>query len=351
MNETKLSPRQKFIINVINQAQGLGRAAIEEKIAPLYPSSKPTVARDLASLTMRGILKTSGRGRSIVYLSASANALLRVFDFDQYFALEPDQRVNAKKSFDFSVFENLKNLFTKSELEAIGTENRKFSAITSKLDRTVYSRELERFIIELAWKSSKIEGNTYSLLETENLITQKIEAKGRTGYEATMILNHKKAFESILEGRSEYKVITVSKISQLHEVLVRDLSITPGIRKQAVGITGTTFKPLDNEWQIGEALEKMAKAVNDAQNPLEKALIVVGLISYIQPFADGNKRTGRMLANAVLLAQDYYPLSYRSVDEETYKKALILFYEQSSIQKLKEIIINQYRFALSTYFT
>ena len=74
------------------------------------------------------------------------------------------------------------------------------------------------------------------------------------------------------------------------------------------------------------------------------------MISYIQPFADGNKRTARMLTNALLLANDYYPLSYRSVDETYYKKALVLFYEQNSLYYLKQIILDQYKFALNTYF-
>ena len=94
----------------------------------------------------------------------------------------------------------------------------------------------------------------------------------------------------------------------------------------------------------------MSGAINKTEHSLEKALIANAMISYIQPFADGNKRTGRMLTNAILLAHDYFPLSYRSVDEDTYKKALILFYEQGSIYSLKEIFMNQYRFALDTYF-
>jgi Fic family protein len=142
----------------------------------------------------------------------------------------------------------------------------------------------------------------------------------------------------------------VSKISQLHEVLTNDLSIATGVREQPVGITGTVYKPLDNKWQILEALEKMSEAINVSSYPLEKALIASAMISYIQPFADGNKRTGRMLTNAILLADDFYPLSYRSIDEDTYKKALILFYEQGSLYSLKEIFINQYKFALDTYF-
>ena len=117
-----------------------------------------------------------------------------------------------------------------------------------------------------------------------------------------------------------------------------------------MGITGTVYKPLDNQWQIKEALEKLIAVINKTNNPLEKALIASTMISYIQPFADGNKRTGRMLTNAILLAHDYYPLSYRSVDEITYKKAPILFYEQNSLYQLKKIILDQYQLALKTYF-
>ena len=132
--------------------------------------------------------------------------------------------------------------------------------------------------------------------------------------------------------------------------MVKDLNINTGIRSQAVGITGTVYRPLDNQWQIKECLEKIILIVNETVYPLEKALIILAMLSYIQPFADGNKRTARMLANAVLLAHDFYPLSYRSVDETFYKKALVLFYEQNSLYYLKKILLDQYKFALETYF-
>ena len=218
------------------------------------------------------------------------------------------------------------------------------------LEKDIYLKELERFTIELSWKSSKIEGNTYSLLDTEALVKQKIEAPGHPKEEAIMILNHKRAFESILKNKNEYKKITLSQVAQLHNFMVKDLNINTGIRSQAVGITGTVYRPLDNQWQIKECLEKIILIVNETVYPLEKALIILAMLSYIQPFADGNKRTARMLANAVLLAHDFYPLSYRSVDETFYKKALVLFYEQNSLYYLKKILLDQYKFALETYF-
>lgn len=199
-------------------------------------------------------------------------------------------------------------------------------------------------------ETSRIEGNTYSLLETETLIKEKKEATGHSREEAMMILNHKETFELILKDKSKFKKLTLSEINQLHNLLVRGLNVTYGIRKQAVGITGTTYRPFANEFQIKEAMKKLIELPNKTENVLDKALITSSMVPYIQPYSDGNKRMGRMLTNALLLAHDYYPLSYRSVDEEEFKRALILFYEQNSVYHLKRIFIEQLLFAFDTYF-
>lgn len=357
MNETNLTwrealltPRQNIILALINQSSGVSRSEIEKKVEDRYPSSKPTIVRDLTSLAKKKLIKISGKGKNIVYLPSVLNPLLRYIDLKLYFTFEVDQRSDAASSFDFTLFDHLHNLFSDGEIVNLTKVNKSFRRETQKLQKDIYRKELERFIIELSWKSSKIEGNTYSLLDTETLIKQSIEAQGHPKAEAIMILNHKAAFETILVHKEEFKKINSSQITQLHNIMVKGLSITTGVRNEAVGITGTTYRPLDNSWQVKEALEKTIAAINAATYPLEKAIIAIIFISYIQPFVDGNKRTGRMLANAILLAQDYYPLSYRSVDETTYKEALILFYEQHSIFHFKKILTGQYRFALDTYF-
>jgi len=153
----------------------------------------------------------------------------------------------------------------------------------------ILEKELERYIIELSWKSSKIEGNTYTLLETENLIKQGEEATGRSKQEALMILNHKDAFKTIVNHRDEFQKLTTANILELHNALTKGLNISSGFRRQAVGITGTTYKPPENEWQIKEAFERMIGVVNETEYPPEKALIVAALIAYIQPFQTETK--------------------------------------------------------------
>ena len=165
-----------------------------------------------------------------------------------------------------------------------------------------------------------------------------------------MILNHKKALEYIFENKTYFEVITRSKLEELHAILTNDLNISKGLRTSPVGIVGTNYKPLSNQHKIKEAIDKLIIKVNLLQNPVEKALITVLMISYIQPFEDGNKRTGRILANAILLSHNYCPLSYRSIDEKEYKKAVIIFYENNSLDYFKKLFLEQFKFAADKYF-
>ena len=165
-----------------------------------------------------------------------------------------------------------------------------------------------------------------------------------------MILNHKKALDYIGSNKKDFQLVSVAKIENIHSLLVDGLNVTKNLRKTLVGITGTNYKPLDNEFQIKEALEKACKSVNEADDVFEKAVILMLLIAYIQPFVDGNKRTSRLFGNAILQSFDSCPLSYRSMDEIEYKKAILLFYEQNNISYFKELFIRQFEFAVENYF-
>jgi Fic family protein len=209
---------------------------------------------------------------------------------------------------------------------------------------------LERLAIDLSWKSSQIEGNTYTLLETERLLLQKETASGKTKEEAIMLLNHKEAIDFIIEQPDYLVPLTVPGIEDIHSLLIKELAIDKNIRKRRVGITGTNYRPLDNEFQIKETLTSMCDLVNNKKDVFEKSILSLVLISYIQPFSDGNKRTARIVSNAVLIHNKYCPISFRTVDSVDYKKAMLLFYEQNNISQFKEIFINQFEFAVNTYF-
>ena len=270
---------------------------------------------------------------------------------ERYFEKDQDKR-SAKKSFNFDVFDLFqKEVLSKKEVKKIEKLNSGYQKRVKSLPKTILEKEIERLTIELSWKSSKIEGNTYTVLETEALIKEKKTAQGRTLEEAKMILNHKDALDFIFFNKAHFKKLSLVKIENLHKLIIHDLGIEKNIRKRLVGITGTEYQPLDNQFQIKEALEKMVKIVNNPRlHPFQKALATVLLISYVQPFEDGNKRTARLLGNAILLANGYCPLSYRDVEVGDYKRATLLFYEQNDPIYFKQIFLEQFEFAVNNYF-
>ena len=165
-----------------------------------------------------------------------------------------------------------------------------------------------------------------------------------------MLLNHKAALDFVIANPDFMQTLTVRGIDELHSLLVQDLSVQHGIRSHRVGITGTNYRPLDNEFQIREALEDTCCLINSRTNVFDKALLALMLLSYIQAFEDGNKRTARIVSNAILIAYGCCPLSFRTVDSIDYKKALLIFYEQNSLHAFKQLFIGQYEFAVKEYF-
>ncbi len=316
------------------------------------PVSYATLKRILSKLISENYIATTGQGRSTKYIISPIYRVIQAVDIDAYYKKEIDDR-EIKENFDFKLINETltdSNIFTDKELLKLNELQRIFEENISQLSNAGYKKEFERLAIDLSWKSSQIEGNTYSLLETERLLKEKETAAGKTKEEAVMLLNHKEALDFILDNPDYLYPLQVSKIEDIHSILSKELSIERNIRKRRVGISGTNYKPLDNEFQIKEALQNTCNLINAKNNVFEKSLLALLLISYIQPFTDGNKRTARIVSNAILMNAKHCPLSFRTVNSIDYKKAMLLFYEQNNIYNFKKIFINQFEFAVKTYF-
>lgn len=314
--------------------------------------SYATLKRILTKLISDNYLSTKGQGKGTKYIISPAYEVIQPIDIERYYAKEIDDR-EIKEGFDFSIINNVlakNSVFTLDELSKLQELQREFQNNVSQLSDNEYKKEFERLAIDLSWKSSQIEGNTYSLLETERLLKEKETAAGKTKDEATMLLNHKEALDFILDNPDYLYPLSVSKIEDIHSILVKELAVERNLRTRRVGISGTNYRPLDNEFQISEALQCTCRVINQKESVFEKALLALVLISYIQPFMDGNKRTGRIVSNAILINENYCPISFRTVDSIDYKKAMLLFYEQNNISNFKDIFIAQFEFAVKTYF-
>jgi Fic family protein len=344
-----MNNRQKEILEFAKKNQSFKNKDLVVFFDGRY--SRETITRDLSFLCENNLLEKNGAGAYTRYSLIENYRILEEVDVKKYFDTPYLQR-EIKESFDFKIFDVLDNdIFTKEEKVRLQKLQDKFIKNFSKYNsQTIINKEFERIMIEFSWKSSVIEGNTYSLLGTEALIKNNVVGEGKTADETQMILNHKDAFNEAIQNKQRFIKLSLSDIEYIHSVLTKKLRISKNIRKEGVGITGTKYRPLDNDLQIKEAMQKMINLINKKELFFEKAFLVSILIAYIQVFEDGNKRTSRMISNAILLAHNSIPLSYRIVDVEEYKKAVILFYEINNISYFKKIFINQFDDAVNNYF-
>ena len=242
--------------------------------------SDRTLKRIIADCVEKGAVEVVGKGPTTRYRLTPQAHVTMPLNLDTYFDRDIDERT-VQENFNFDLIrEILPNvrLFTEDELKLLHDAQSRFRLHLSEMTDTEYRKEMERLGIDLSWKSSQIEGNTYSLLETERLLKEKQTANGKTKEEAVMLLNHKDALDFILDVPDYLKEISLSRIEEIHSLLIKELGVERNIRHRRVGITGTNYQPLDNEFQIREALEDSCLLINGKSEVFEKALLALVLL-------------------------------------------------------------------------
>jgi Fic family protein len=308
-----------------------------------------TVQRIINSLEEFGYILKHGDGRNTKYKISGLGKLNYIPNYDQ--DLSENRLEQGVIHFEKYIFNWLSNFrFEKDEIIQLENAKKLYQNKIKQSSLFLKNKEFERLVVEFSWKSSSIEGDTYSLLDTEKLLLEGIPNLKKSSDDAKIVLNHKEAINYIFQNPGYFKVITSKKINELHNILTNGLNISLNYRKSGVGVTGSLYKPLDNYHQINEVMDSLAKLVNRAENHFMKAFFVSLLIPYIQPFEDGNKRTSRLLCNAILYNYDLPLISYRTTAVEDYRNAVLCFYELNSIQPLKKIFIEQIVYFSKNYF-
>ena len=236
---------------------------------------------------------------------------------------------------------------TRAELLASG------QAVNANEPAGTYARQIaSRLLIDLSWNSSRLEGNTYSLLETERLLAAGEAAAGRDAKEGQMILNHKEAIEFLITSADEigfnrYTLLNLHAL--LSDNLLADPTASGRLRSIAVGIGQTVFLPLEGPQRIEENFQQILDTATAIEDPFEQAFFAMVHLPYLQPFEDVNKRVSRLAANIPLIKRNLCPLSFVDVPQSTYVSAMIGVYELNKIDLLRDVFVWAYKRSCARY--
>ena len=218
-----------------------------------------------------------------------------------------------------------------------------------------YARHtLNRFLLDLAWNSSRLEGNTYSLIDTRKLIELGMKAAGQDHAETQMILNHKDAIEFLTVntdkiGFNRYFILNLHTL--LSNNLLKDRRASGRLRSIAVQIGKSAFYPLDIPQLIEECFAQILSKAARIEDAFEQALFVLVHIPYLQPFEDVNKRVSRLAANIPLVRNNLAPLSFMNVRRKTYVEALLGVYELNDVSLLRDVFLGAYTWSSEKYIS
>jgi Fic family protein len=222
-----------------------------------------------------------------------------------------------------------------------------------ELPAGTYARDiLQRLLVDLSWASSRLEGNTYSRLDTQNLIEFGKAAQGKDAQETQMILNHKAAIEMLIDDVDEVKFDAFT-LQNLHAVLsqnlMREEAASGRLRRRPVEISGTVFHPLAMPQMLEDFFRLLLAKTEAIPDPFEQAFFLMVQLPYLQPFEDVNKRVSRLAANIPLIKQNLCPLSFIDVPQRAYVEGTLGVYELNQIELLRDVFVWAYERSCQRY--
>jgi len=361
-----LSSTHEAVLKAV--AQSAAGANIEQIEAQLpQPPTRRTLQRWLNALVGQGRLRKEGQARSTRYLLPvqAAPEAADAAPGDVFFPLSDEARaidiavrqpvqhrtpVGYRRSFLDSYRPNTTFYLPaalRAELQALG------QVAAHNEPAGTYARSIaNRLFIDLSWNSSRLEGNTYSLLETERLLSAGEAAEGKGALEAQMILNHKAAIEFLMDctpdmGFNRYTLLNLHAL--LSDNLLPDPTASGRLRTVAVGIGQAVFLPLEGPQLIAECFAQVLDTAAAIQDPLEQAFFAMVHLPYLQPFEDVNKRVSRLAANIPLIQHNLCPLSFVDVPPAAYISAMLGVYELNRIELLRDVFAWAYKRSCARY--
>lgn len=356
MAETQLEKQIEIIYDLLKQEPlGMLISSLEHTL-PL-PLTRRTLLRRLALMKDRGQIITHGKGNKVYYqvpIEQPAGELpLEVKRILTYVnqPLSKRKPVGYNPTFldsyqpgeTFYLSQSLRN-----QLKTMGQSRFQQDVRGGTYVRNIY----HRLLIDLSWASSHLEGNTYSRLDTQNLIDFGQVAVGKGVKETQMILNHKAAIEMLIEnadriGFDPYTIFTLH--ANLSYDLLPDALDSGRLRQGPVEISGTTYLPMAFPDHIRSAFHNMLTKASDIPDPYEQSFFIMVHLPYLQPFIDVNKRVSRLASNIPFIRHDLCPLSFIDIEENAYMDGLIAIYELNSVDVLREVYTWAYERSCQRY--
>ena len=332
--------RDRVILSYVASHPGCARSQIRREAAP--DASASTVWRSLRRLVDAGRLEVVGEGRATRYRVAGREAVLAHLRTPA----RQRPRTGYRAEFAARYRPNESRYLTDADREELTKAGTPVLGPSHASVGASYARRvLEELQVDMSWASSRLEGNSYDLLETDFLVRKARTADGKSFRDALMILNHKHAIRYVVDNLDDIE-IGWPDLRNIHALLadrlISDRSLVGSLRRMPVAIGKSAYRPLEDRFELQDELDALLSRAARITDPFEQSFFLLVHIPYLQPFADVNKRTSRIAALIPLLKADLAPMSFFGIEDRDYIRGLLGVYELNDVSLLREAFVNGY---------
>ncbi|MDD3302080.1 MAG: Fic family protein [Candidatus Gracilibacteria bacterium] len=321
--------RQSIIMSLINEKQEINITEITD----VLNNDLGEIINDFKELETEGKIEKINDG---IYKLKT--------DLSDYFSIPFDKRPEKSYNPDFLKFYSPNiSTFLGDKYQHIKNQYVDFN-IKIEYDYNKNKKIIENIITDLSFSSSKLEGNTYTFLETENLIKYNTYGELKKPTETKMILNHKNTIKYIIENKDTI-TLNHDNFKKIHTLLCEDLlsnEYLGEIRSYETHIAESAYYPLNNIYQLGAEYETFINKLNKIENPFEQSLFILIFIPYLNVFTELNNRTARICATIPLIKKGYLPLTFLQIKDSDYTKSMLSIYELNDVIPIRNLFINNY---------
>lgn len=362
----EIEQQNEEIITLLGKhPDGLSRGQVSKSLG--FTINEKTLQRRLTALVDEGRIAKKGERKATRYhplksaietskghLKDNSTNIFSPFSQEKLKFLDTPlharERMSYKREFLDTYVPNQSQYVPKKIKDALSRQGKRFD---EQLAAGTYARQIsQRLLVDLSYNSSRLEGNTYSRLDTQKLVEEGITAEGKVHEETVMIMNHKEAILFLVENAQNIKLNSLT-IRNLHHLLSQDLLANPNacgnIRTLEVNIGQSTYKPLDNPHILKELFELILQKAKKINDPFEQSFFLLVHLSYLQAFEDVNKRTSRLSCNIPFIKNNLCPLSFTDVARDDYTAALLAIYEKNDVEPMLELFAWAYSRSCEQY--
>jgi len=343
--------REEIITFLDKHPEGLSRSQVSAGLG--FSINDKTLQRRLTALVDAVCIARKGERKATRYypleastFSSNSQEKLKFLDTP----IHAREKVSYNRDFLDSYVPNQNQYVPNKIREVLYQEGKRFNG---QLAVGTYARQIcQRLLIDLSYNSSRLEGNTYSRLDTQKLVEEGIFAEGKVHEETVMIMNHKETILFLVENAQDIELNSLT-IRNLHYLLSQDLLANPeacgNIRTLEVDIGQSTYRPLGNHHVLKELFELILQKAKKVKDPFEQSFFLLVHLSYLQAFEDVNKRTSRLSCNIPFIKGNLCPLSFTDVSRDDYTAALLAIYEKNDAEPMLELFAWAYSRSCEEY--